>query len=64
MKIKNEDYEIICDTREQDTLIQDTLIKNGIQATREKLNTGDYAIRYQKEYIPNILIERKAGLDE
>ena len=34
MKIKNEDYEIICDTREQDTLIQDTLIKNGIQATR------------------------------
>ena len=46
MKIKNEDYEIICDTREQDTLIQDTLIKNGIKATREKLNTGDYAIRY------------------
>ncbi len=64
MKIKNEDYEIICDTREQDTLIQDTLIKNGIQATREKLDTGDYAIRYQGEYIPNILIERKAGLDE
>ena len=44
MKIKNEDYEIICDTREQDTLIQDTLIKNGIKATREKLNTGDYEL--------------------
>ena len=59
MKIKIEDYEIICDTREQDTLIQDTLIKKGIKTAREKLDTGDYAIRYQGEYIPNILIERK-----
>jgi ERCC4-type nuclease len=64
MKIKIEDYEIICDTREQDTLIQDTLIKKGIKTAREKLDTGDYAIRYQGEYIPNILIERKANLDE
>ena len=41
MKIKIEDYEIICDTREQDTLIQDTLIKKGIKTAREKLDTGD-----------------------
>ena len=45
MKIKNEDYEIICDTREQDTLIQDTLIKNGIQATRENFNRKKSRIR-------------------
>ena len=38
MKIKIEDYEIICDTREQDTLIQDTLIKKGIKTAREKLD--------------------------
>lgn len=64
MKIKKEDYEIICDTREQDTFIQDTLDKNGIQTIRKKLNTGDYAIRYKGEHIPKILIERKANIDE
>lgn len=64
MKLKNEDYEIICDTREQDTFIQDTLIKNGIRTIREKLNTGDYAIRYKNNYTPKVLIERKASIDE
>lgn len=64
MKLKNEDYEIICDTREQDTFIQDTLTKNGIQTVREKLDTGDYAIRYKNNYTPKVLIERKASIDE
>lgn len=64
MKIKNEDYEIICDTREQDVFIQETLEKNNIRTVRKKLETGDYAIRYKNEYIPNVLIERKANIDE
>lgn len=54
MKIKNEDYEIICDTREQDVFIQETLEKNNIRTVRKKLETGDYAIRYKNEYIPNV----------
>lgn len=64
MKIKNEDYEIICDTREQDVFIQETLEKNNIRTVRKKLDTGDYAIRYKNEYIPKVLIERKANIDE
>ena len=60
LKINAEDYAIIYDTREQDIFIPQILRKNGIQTIRRKLDTGDYAI----QYIPPVVIERKACLDE
>lgn len=64
LKINAEDYAIIYDTREQDIFIPQILRKNGIQTIRRKLDTGDYAIQYRDGYIPPVVIERKACLDE
>ena len=64
LKINAEDYAILYDTREQDIFIPQILRKNGIQTIRRKLDTGDYAIQYRDGYIPPVVVERKACLDE
>jgi len=64
LKINAEDYAIIYDTREQDIFIPQILRKNGIQTVRRKLDTGDYAIEYKDGYMPPVVVERKACLDE
>lgn len=64
LKINVEDYAIIYDTREQDIFIPQILCKNGIQTIRRKLDTGDYAIQYRDGYMPPVVVERKACLDE
>lgn len=64
LKINAEDYRIIVDSREQDIFIPQILRKNGIQTIRRKLDTGDYAIQYRDGYMPPVVIERKACLDE
>lgn len=63
-KIDNADYTIIYDSREQDLFIPAILHKKGIQVKKQKLDTGDYAIQYRDGYIPPVVIERKACLDE
>lgn len=64
IQISKEEYEIICDTREQDTFVFDTLIENKINAVNEKLDTGDYAIKYNNELYKGVVVERKASIDE
>ena len=64
LKINAEDYAILYDTREQDIFIPQILCKNGIQTIRRKLDTGDYAIQYRDGYMPPVVVERKACLDE
>lgn len=64
LKINAEDYAILYDTREQDIFIPQILRKNGIQTIRRKLDTGDYAIQYKDGYMPPVVVERKACLDE
>lgn len=64
LKIDKKDYKIIYDTREQDIFIPSVLHKNGIQMERRKLQTGDYLIEYKDGYMPKVVIERKACLDE
>ena len=63
MKIDNKDYRILVDSREKNLLIPQILNRNGIATERKKLDTGDYAIEY-KGYIPPVIVERKATLDE
>ena len=64
LKLDNKNYRIIVDSREQDLFIPQILHKNGIQTIRRKLDTGDYAIQYKDGYIPPVVVERKATLDE
>ena len=64
LKIDNKDYRIITDTREKDLLIPQILHKNGIETERKKLDVGDYAIQYKDGYMPPVVVERKACLDE
>ena len=64
LKIDAKDYAIIYDSREKDLFLTAVLHKNGIQTVRKKLDTGDYAIQYKDGYMPPVVIERKATLDE
>ena len=64
LKLSNADYKIITDTREKDLLIPQILHKNGIQTVRRKLDVGDYMIQYKDGYMPPVVVERKATLDE
>lgn len=64
LKIDNEDYTVIFDTREQDLFIPAVLHKKGIQVKRQKLDTGDYAIEYKDGFRPPVVVERKASCDE
>lgn len=64
LKINAEDYRIIVDSREQDLFNYKIFNKNGIQTVRSKLDVGDYAIQYRDGYMPPVVVERKACLDE
>ena len=58
-------YKIICDTREKkNDHILNTFDKHKIPYTKEKLPAGDYAIQDETGFRPNLVIERKASLDE
>lgn len=64
MKLSINDYEIICDTREQDILVPKVLNSKNIKVKQEKIDTGDYRIRYKDGYMPPVTVERKASIDE
>lgn len=64
IKIDNKDYRILVDSREQDLFIPQILNRNGIETERKKLDTGDYMIQYKDGYIPPVVVERKAHIDE
>ena len=58
-------YKIICDTREKENLhILKAFEKHNIAYKKEKLNFGDYAIENEDGFRPNLVIEKKANLDE
>ena len=58
-------YQVIVDTREKvNEHIVNKFIENNIDYKLEKLNIGDYAIVDVNGYMPKIVIERKASLDE
>ena len=57
-------YRILVDSREKDIFIPQILNRNGIATERKKLDTGDYAIQYKDGYMPPVVVERKATLDE
>ena len=58
-------YQVIVDTREKvNEHIVNKFIENNIDYKLEKLNIGDYAIVDMNGYMPKIVIERKASLDE
>lgn len=64
LKIDNKDYRILVDSREQDLFIPQILNRNGIETERKKLDTGDYMIQYKDGYMPPVVVERKAHIDE
>ena len=59
------DYKIIIDTREkQIDHIINAFEKNNIPYERRGLPIGDYLIESNTGYVPNVVIERKASIDE
>lgn len=58
-------YKVIVDTREKniDHIIK-TFEKNNIKYERRALPIGDYIVESLEGYVPNIVIERKASIDE
>ena len=64
LKLNETNYKVLYDTREQNLFIPSVLHKNGIQVERKKLQTGDYMIQHSSGYIPPVVVERKACLDE
>lgn len=58
-------FKVIVDTREKENLhILKAFEKNNIPYKKEKLNFGDYAIESEDGFRPNLVIEKKANLDE
>ena len=58
-------YKIIIDTREkQIDHIEKAFKKNNIDYIRRTLPIGDYIIEGPNGYVPNVVIERKASIDE
>lgn len=58
-------YKIIIDTREKQTdHIEKAFKKNNIDYIRRALPIGDYIIEGPRGYVPNVVIERKASIDE
>ena len=59
------DYKIVMDTREKqvDHIIK-AFEKNNIPYERRSLPIGDYIIESSAGYVPNVVIERKASIDE
>ena len=59
------DYRIVVDTREKENLhILKAFKKHNIPYKKEKLNFGDYAIESEDGFRPNLVIEKKANLQE
>jgi ERCC4-type nuclease len=58
-------YKIIIDTREkQIDHIEKAFKKNNIDYIRRTLPIGDYIIEGSNGHVPNVVIERKASIDE
>lgn len=58
-------YKIIIDTREkQINHIEKAFKKNNIDYIRRTLPIGDYIIEGSNGHVPNVVIERKASIDE
>ena len=59
------DYKIVMDTREKqvDHIIK-AFEKNNIPYERRSLPIGDYIIESSAGYVPNVVIERKASIEE
>lgn len=63
--MNNIKYKIIIDTREkQIDHILKAFKKNNIDYTRRALPMGDYIIEGSNGHVPNVVIERKASIDE
>lgn len=62
---KEFDFRIVIDTREKsiDNIIK-AFKKNNIKYERRALPIGDYIIEGSSGYVPNVVIERKASIDE
>lgn len=59
------DYKIIIDTREKNIEhIIKAFEKNNINYERRALPIGDYIVEGSSGYVPNVVIERKASIDE
>lgn len=58
-------YFVVIDTREKQTdHIEKAFKKNNIDYIRRALPIGDYIIEGPRGYVPNVVIERKASIDE
>ena len=58
-------YFVVIDTREKQTdHIEKAFKKNNIDYIRRTLPIGDYIIEGPRGYVPNVVIERKASIDE
>lgn len=58
-------YKVIVDTREKNIEhIIKAFEKNNIKYERRALPIGDYMVESLEGYVPNIVIERKASIDE
>lgn len=58
-------YKVIVDTREKNIEhIIKAFEKNNIKYERRSLPIGDYIIEGPRGYVPNVVIERKASIDE
>lgn len=58
-------YFVVIDTREKNIEhIVRAFEKNNIKYERRTLPTGDYIIEGPRGYVPNVVIERKASIDE
>jgi len=58
-------YKVIVDTREKNIEhIIKAFEKNNIKYERRALPIGDYIVESLEGYVPNIVIERKASIDE
>ena len=65
MSFININSKILCDTREQkNDYILKAFEKNDVNYKKQKLDFGDYAIESDDGFRPNLVIERKANLDE
>ena len=65
MSFININSKILCDTREQkNDYILKAVEKNDVNYKKQKLDFGDYAIESDDGFRPNLVIERKANLDE
>lgn len=61
----NIEYKIVIDTREKSIdHVAKVFEKNNVKYERRGLPIGDYIIEGPSGYVPNVVIERKASIDE